>query len=188
MYTVYTAFSIWASLVVLFAVTAFFRDRRRKRKFDDKSSMLGALPGFAVITFIIAALGGYGQAYDRGEFLPTKTVVGSIRTLVAMRSVDSFSGSIFLGCGTVDGVTVYHLYVRNADGSMSPEQVYASPSVHIVEDKNLRGEGFWRVIQTVRDNSGPRAKWALISDDGVVSSYNEFDVPVGTVVQEFSVK
>jgi hypothetical protein len=189
MYTVYATLGIWAVVVLLFGITVYFVDRRRtkKRGYAKTDGISGGIAGFGFVTFLIALLFGFGTAHDNSYKLPTKTVVGSVKALVAMHSVDGIEGEFFLGCGTIDGATKYHVYVRNADGSMSPDYVYADPSVHIVEDKNLHGQGFWRVIESVRDTSVPAAKWAL-TDDGSVESHDEFDVPVGTVVQNFSVK
>ncbi len=62
--------------------------------------------------------------------------------------------------------------------------------VYIKEDKNLKDVGYWRTTMSEIDVSAPIALWALdlntFARDGRVVK-EEFLVPVGTVVQTFSV-
>lgn len=196
MYTIYEVMLIWLvailTLWTTIGIRKFFKTRTqqvkgnggRTSKCDDR----GLLIALSVISGIIALLVGYSIANSRESDLPTKTVVTNVKELAAFRSSDSISGSIFLGCGYVEGIMMYNMYVRNADGSMSPDHVEADPSIRLVEDKSLKNKGYWKVIEVRRDRSVPQAKWALADDDDVVSSSYEFDVPVGTVSQNFSAK
>ena len=192
MYTIYEVMLIWLvatlTLWTIIGIRKFFKTRTQQVKGNGgKSDEGGVFIALTVISGIIALLVGFAIGNSRGSDLPTKTVVTNVKELAAFRSSDSISGSIFLGCGYIDGIMMYNMYVRNADGSMSPDRVEADPSIRIVEDKSLKNKGYWKVIEVHHDHSVPQAKWAL-NDDAVVSSYYEFDVPVGTVSQNFSAK
>ncbi len=188
MYTMYLTLCIWAAGNLLYLLVARWLDSKSRVKRTKSSNSASAAPALAVISAIIFPIIGMAIAWQLADGLPSKTVVTSIKQLAAMRSSDRLTGSIFLGCGNIQGQPVYNIYVRNQDGSMSPDSVWVDSSTRIIEDKNLHDQGFWKVIQVVKDKSGPRANWAIVEDDGVLSSSYEFDVPVGTVIQNFSLK
>ena len=106
--------------------------------------------------------------------------------LVAMRSSDGVSGSFVWGTGTIGGAIVYTVYIKNGDGSMTPWRIYADANTRIIEDASLQNKGTWRRTELVRDETSPLTKWAPISYRRGI--YDTITVPVGTVVQSFSVK
>jgi hypothetical protein len=192
MYTVYEVMGIWLTSVLVLWIASllhkFFKGPVKQVKQDrGRDSGNGIFVALTVVSGIIALLVGCGIADSRGDDLPTKTVVSNVKELVAFHSENTVSGSIFLGCGYIDGMVMYNMYIRNSDGSMSPDRVDADPSIRIVEDKSLTNKGYWKTVEVRHDLSVPQAKWTLNADD-VVSSHYEFDVPVGTVEHNFSAK
>ena len=193
MYTVYEVMGIWfAAVLVIWIATGLYKffkapvrpvQQQRRGKSDGD-----ALIPLTIISGIIAVIVGFAMANDRGDNLPTKTVVTNVKELVAFHSTNTVHGSIFLGCGDIDGMMMYSMYIRNTDGSMSPYRVDADSSIRIVEDKSLTDKGYWKTIETRHDMSVPQVKWTLNAEDVTVSSYYEFDVPVGTVEHNFSAK
>jgi hypothetical protein len=188
MYTIFTALAIWAALNLVFLLLARYLDARRAAHVPYQCTIVSNTPGIAIITFFVAYIVGGMIAEGIGDRLPTKTIVVSTTELAAMSSTNSVSGSFFLGCGHIDDSTVYQIYVRNADGSASPERVWAYRSTRIFEDKSLPNKGYLKEIQVVRDQSSPKANWAIVQNNGIVTSWDEFDVPSGTVVQNFSLQ
>jgi hypothetical protein len=187
MYTIFTALGIWAVLNLLFFFLARHLDARAGNK-ECRCTIVSNVPGIAILSLFAAYFAGVMTSLSIGASFPTKTIVASSTELASMSSKDSVSGSFFLGCGHINDSTVYQIYVRNADGSASPDRVWADRSTRIVEDNTLNQKGYLKVIQVVRDQSGPRARWATFDSNRVVATWNEFDVPAGTVVQNFSLQ
>jgi hypothetical protein len=128
-----------------------------------------------------------GTCVANSILVPTHDVVSRDVKLVSMRSSDGGIGTFVWGSS--DGsYPTYHFFMQNDDGSFTPGQVPANSLVRIIEDKDLDGVGYWRTIARQADLSSPIASWALDPQDCNFVITQEFRVPVGTVVQSFSVK
>lgn len=116
--------------------------------------------------------------------LPSKTVALQ-HQLAAMRSSGSTAGSFALGSGSVDTKLVYHVYVVNADGSLTPETIVVSSLIRIIEDASLKDVGYWTETSTTKDYPAAASKWIVRSGKTTVVG-EELRVPVGAVVHSFN--
>jgi hypothetical protein len=150
-----------------------------------KFSGLACGSGFGALIGLFAGAIG---ALIIGSFVPKHDVVYGPATLVAMRTADGVSGSFVWGSGSINSRVTYNFLYRNKDGSLTPGQVVADSDVHIIEDASLQGVGYWSSTYSEADGSRPIANWGIAIHDSDVLTRQEFRVPVGTVVQSFSVK
>jgi hypothetical protein len=173
--------TIWLTLVLCAITFSYFLLRKSKRpdlRCTDAvwaSALVGTV-GFLVAFVVVPS------------FLPYHTIALAPVRLAAMRSSDGLNGTFVLGSGSISSQTTYHFYIRNQDGSVTPETLSASKLVRLVEDASLKGEGFWTTIQQEKDFSSPLAKWAINQNDWTSIVGHEFRVPVGTVVTKFNVE
>ncbi len=137
---------------------------------------IGAIGGLLVAGAIIA------------EIVPLKDVVYGPNTLVSMRSSDGISGTFILGSGSINSSPRYNFLLRMNDGSMAPDSVRANGLVRLIEDPSLQNTGFWSTTWREADKASPLYDWAIGTSDRSRIVRQEFRVPVGTVVQQFSVK
>ena len=152
---------------------------------EKKLSALALGGGFgAIIGAVVGVIGGLIVS----AFGPKHEVVYGPATLVAMRTADGVSGSFVWGSGSINSRVTYNFLYRNKDGSLTPGQVIADSSVHIIEDASLQGVGCWSSTYTEADTTKAIANWGLGIHDEDQVIRQEFRVPVGTVVQSFSVK
>jgi len=140
------------------------------------------------IGLVIGAVIGNISAMVVGAYMPRHQVIYGPATLVAMHSVDGVSGTFVYGSGSMSSQLSYHFIRRNSDGSLTPGHVPADSMVHIVEDANLKGVGYWTSTFDEADKTSPLAAWALGAREYDVLIRQEFRVPAGTVVQDFVVK
>jgi hypothetical protein len=167
-----------AAIAVLFAGNAM-RNRKRESK-----AYIGAVLGSAIACFVALF-----AAIFIGGAVPDKTVTDGPWNLVAMRSSDAAAGTFVWGTGTIHGELVYNVYVKNADGSMTPYQIAGDRSVRIIEDPNLSNTGTWQQVVNVPDTSSTWARWTIFPEmNGRRVAGNVLKVPVGTVRQTFEVK
>jgi len=124
-------------------------------------------------------------AQGLGEFLPYKNVTYGPSTLAAMRSSDGLSGTFVWGSGSIGQTMRYNFYVRNDDGSLTPCSAEANSAVRIIEDPSLHDVGYWTQVRSERDRSGLFAKFTIGSGESTIVQQT-FQVPKGTVVQDFS--
>jgi hypothetical protein len=176
MYTFYLAFVV--SLVIIGLLVRRFR---RTSATPICDSLLAACGTFVLLA-IVAAITGLAVNAN----LPQKTVVGGPFDLAAIRSADGISGSFIYGTGSISGSVFYNVYVKNADGSMTPYQVAADSTARVVEDSGMHDRGTWMQTTVSYDYSSPWAHWAIGQD--YKAYHNVFKVPAGTVVHGFSVK
>jgi|GEM_PF-726386 len=152
------------------------------------------IPGLRALFIRLGICGGLGWfigcivAATVTMNLPAKQVVYGPAHLVAMRSSDGLSGTFIWGTGSIGSATRYNFMMVQGDGSMVPGSVSADGLVHITEDKSMVGKGTWTSVMSVPDYSVPMAAWALHSGRPPELVRHDFRVPVGTVVQQFSVK
>lgn len=82
---------------------------------------------------------------------------------------------------TEAGGIVYHVTVRDHDGSIVPYSIPAGPlNVKIIEDENLHDTGTWTVTTSKSDMSKPLARWTF-NGDGRTVLKTELRVPKGTI-------
>ena len=122
------------------------------------------------------------------DHVPMKNVVVGPVELVAMRSSDGASGTFVWGSGSFGNQTTYNFLQRKEDGSMVPGSVPADDRVHLIEDPELKDTGFWRTTFVTADTTSPLYNWAIFTRDRAYILRQEFRVPVGTVVQQFSIE
>ena len=122
-----------------------------------------------------------------GSWVPMKDVTVAPARLATMRSADGVNGAFVWGSGSAGQQLVYHFYIRNSDGSLTPGKVVADSNVCIIEDATLGREGFWTTTWRIVDSSSALSRWALSADLRNSVVRQEFRVPVGTVVQSFKV-
>lgn len=166
------------TLIVFLVIGLLFGIIQKKRHNWDLDNICLSTFVSVVLGFVVALLLGY--------CVPDVTVTYGPNTLVAMRSTDSVSGSFVWGSGSVNGQVYYNFLMRNDDGSLTPGQVTADSSVHIVEDPHLSGIGYWSSVYKEPNRSSFIARWALGRNKSTLIS-NDFRVPEHTVVQSFSV-
>jgi hypothetical protein len=123
-----------------------------------------------------------------GAIVPMKDVVYGQGKLVAMRSTDCISGAFIWGSGNIASQTSYNFLQRLDDGSMVPRSVPADGLVRLIEDPELQNTGFWSTTWREVDMTSPLYSWSLGTRESQRVVRQEFRVPVGTVVQQFSVK
>ena len=139
-------------------------------------------------TIIGAVVGLFAALTVICYMLPMKDVVYGPAKLVAMRSSDGISGTFVWGSGSIGNRTTYNFLQRMEDGSMVPGSVPADDRVHLIEDPELKDTGFWRTTFVTADTTSPLYNWATFTRDRAYILRQEFRVPVGTVVQQFSIE
>ncbi len=150
------------------------------------------LSKFLLGTIIGTAIGGFVGFVVAlaviGEMVPMREVVYGPGTLVAMRSSDGISGTFVWGSGSVNNSISYHFLQKLNDGSMKPGSVYADDIVRLIEDPELKNIGYWRTTKIEADPTSSLYNWGLGTGLRTRVIRQEFRVPVGTVVQQFSIK
>lgn len=104
--------------------------------------------------------------------------------LAAMRTTDGVTGIMVWGSGSIGSQSIYRVYLRNGDGSVSPYSIVANLNVRIIEDEKLEAEGTMITRQEVKDPSWEWANWTTDSGRLPPTTY-ELRVPKGTVKHEF---
>jgi len=138
-------------------------------------AMFGAIAGIVLVMIL-------------GEIAPVREVTSKPIELVSMRSVDGSVGTFVLGSGGVDTETSLHFYYRDTDGTMVPGSVPADDTVHITEDQNLKNVGYWDTVNLEYNVSPAFAKWLPRRPLSATPVRQEFRVPVGSVVHDFSAR
>ena len=143
-------------------------------------AIIGTIAGAVVGAIIAALLISY--------LVPMKDVVSKPIKLVAMRSSDGISGTFIWGSGAMSNRTTYNFMKLVEDGSMVPGWLPANHLVHLIEDSELKNTGSWSTTTREADKTSSLYRWALAASDRNETVRQEFRVPVGTVVQQFSIK
>ena len=168
MYTIYLSVAIG----LLIDLVAFSRNRL-------------IWPAFYGVFF--GAFFGLTIALFAGNFAPRHEVVDGPTELVAMHSSEGLSGTFVWGSGAVNSVTTYNFLYKNEDGSLTPGQVRADFLVHIIEDADLKGVGYWSEISNDYDHSWYGYNWVFHLNPAYVVE-EQFRVPAGSVVQNINIK
>lgn len=176
MYTLYTC----AILGVLLALVLDIRTLQNK-EFSKVavSASFGCLGGAGI--GLLLAIGVIAS------LVPNKLVVYGPVNLVAMRSADSYSGSFLFGTGAVNSTVHYNFLIKMTDGSVTPIQLIADQLVHITEDSALHDSGTWTSTMVEADKNSPLYNWAIGLESRKYISRQDFRVPPGTVIQQFTV-
>lgn len=145
-----------------------------------------------VVLVILAAAGffagllGYIVSSALSDRIPRVRKVVKTFGLAAARSSDTVGGTIisglFITTGNISGRRVYHIYRRNADGSLEPHTLVADGSVRIVEDPELNNTGIWNKVVMQCDPKHPFRRFVVDENTGEI---DELRVPVGTVTTKF---
>lgn len=152
---------------------------------DRNIGVLIFIPAFG--TLVGSVVGSFvGMGF--GEFVPMRDVADQPKTLVAMRSADSFSGTFLWGSGNIGSQVNYHFMLRMEDGSLVPHTVPANTLVHLIEDPELKDVGYWRTFTRKPIKTSALYKWAIVLPENKPIVRQEFRVPKGTVVQQFKVQ
>ena len=167
-----------AAIGLVIGLIFAFRGKRESSKyafFAISGPAIGAVVGLFVAMGVI------------GSMVPMKEVVYGPGQLVAMRSSDGISGTFVWGSGSISNQTTYNFLKRMEDGSMVPDSVPATGRVHLIEDPSLKDSGFYTIKMRVVDRTSPLFNWALQTSFHADSERYEFRVPVGTIVQKFTI-
>lgn len=117
-----------------------------------------------------------------GQMMPHIERVLGPATIVAMQGGNGVSGAFVLGTGNFDTFHHYTFYLKNENGSVSPQVLSADRSVQIFQDENLKETGTWQSIELICDPASSLRSWALC-DSRIIRQ--ELRVPVGTVQHDF---
>lgn len=111
-------------------------------------------------------------------------------TLVSIRSSDGVNGAFIWGSGSIGSETSYNFMLKLDDGSLTPRKVPSDSLVFFIQDPELKDVGYWRTTIELDDLTSPACtNWSW----GICSGFQktirqEFRVPAGTIVEQFSVK
>ncbi len=137
-----------------------------------------------VVNFFIVIVGlACGNAYLH-QAIPTRVVAGEEAALVALDSKEGFAGTFVWGSGEIGSTAVLEVWVKNADGSVSPYRIPKTNEVHVFQEANLQNTGSWRNFYRVEDRNSALAKW-LINFREPILERTELHVPRGTVKNDF---
>lgn len=172
---------------VIVCAVAGFLSAMILASFDKQSTqryVIGAIIGF----FLGGFVGWLTAVFFVANDLPMReeVVYGPIK-LAAMHSSDGLSGSFVWGSGSFNNRTYYNFLKIMEDGSMVPDSVPATGRVHLIEDQSLKDSGFYTIKMRVVDRTSPLFNWALQTSFRADSERYEFRVPVGTIVQKFTI-
>lgn len=111
-------------------------------------------------------------------------------TLVSIRSSDGVNGAFIWGSGSIGSETSYNFMLKLDDGSLTPRKVPSNSLVFFIQDPELKDIGYWRTTVEVDDLTSPKCtKWSWgICSPTETYIRQEFRVPAGTIVEQFSVK
>jgi len=146
--------------------------------FLDKPSgfLIGAFIGMLLSIFI------------GSQFSYTENYVASNITLASVRTTEGVEGAFIFGSGRIGDVERLSYFYVNKSGSLSPGSVKADERVHVVQDPSLFNEGFLRTIKRRREASLWVRCFGLFEQDRDPVVEQNFRVPVGTVMGNFSLK
>lgn len=98
--------------------------------------------------------------------------------LVAFKDGQSVKGSFYLGCGSVQGASIYSYYTERSDGGIIQGSVYADSSIIYEQNRNDAVLEVW-LTKTAY------GKWENFVFEHNPAVHNKFLVPKGTVVRRF---
>lgn len=120
--------------------------------------------------------------------LPEKEVVTGPQPIVSMKRADGSTGTFIMGSGSIKSGRTLHYMLLSANGSVVPHSVPANQLVHITEDGSLKNSGTVTVTRIEWDRDSFLNNWSIFNDTQDRTVRIDFRVPVGTVVQRFSVR
>lgn len=168
---------------ILFALVCFLLERQATKDFCWFSAGVGALGGLMIGTLISISVDLHIPMI-KDKTLPT--------SIVAMRTKDGLSGSFVYGCGSLQGASKYTFLVKNSDGGIHPDFVWANDNVTIIEDPKLKDRGEFITLYQYPDRSHPLFYFSHCStkttEERLETTGYIFRVPVGSVVHQFSVE
>ncbi len=167
--------TIIAGVILFIVVIGFLRNKYN----DFPIEIHVALTAVASILLVI------GTMLVLKGYVPHR-VVSTEYELAAMRTTDGIEGSFVLGSGSVGSFMRYHVYIKNSDGSVSPNTISVYENVRIKEDQDLKNVGYWTRTVWKYDYSTFIAHWVVQLPDAETLISNELKVPAGTVVHSFA--
>lgn len=165
-------------LTVMISIFAFALCRRVGWNFKPKIFILR----LATVNVMLA----FAAMIVASELAPMKRELVETTPMVSMRSSEAIGGTFLVGYG-VESRLIYTFYVRNAEGGVAPRRVQADDRTVIFEDAKLSNQGIWKRYRVLRDDAWEYAALALPGRFGERFEH-EFVVPVGSVVQQFSIR
>jgi len=134
-------------------------------------SLLGTILGISISLFLHQS--------------KTETLVRDIN-LASLRNTNEFSGSFFLGIGTI-GETQYYNYFEGAGNGYRFSKLPAdNPNVVIIEEE--RRDGTLRLFVTRHSRGGDRhnslSAWSVAGESEYVTRW-EFHIPRGSIQRNF---
>ena len=184
MYLAYTMTALWAIFNVVVLTKSKLADHRADREGRSRESQGMEwlfLPFFSGIAFFFLA-GMIGSAIISP--LPTENVVLQRTPLASLNAAHETSGFFFLIVGSEGTHKVYEYYTFNADGSASSQTLPVDDNTRVAEDASLKDHAYLDVIEVrVAKSDSWRYKWGLDTP----STYNQFELPKGSVFNKYSI-
>lgn len=116
-----------------------------------------------------------------GCFLPTKYVTTKTTNILALKDNTETSGSFFLGCGTVEGETVYKYVVETKDGKQVKEIKDDNSATIYIREYEGKQKIEYKELEFVNKNN----YWFACLFDK--KSKIIFYIPKGSVTNEFNI-
>jgi len=128
-----------------------------------------------IYSFIIAGIGAY-------ENRPHDELISEETPLLSLQDGNTIEGAFFLGCGHINGVMKYSLYIRTDEGGIKMQQLPVDDTL-IYEDEESNP---YILEYNLWDVSPSGDILSKSSTDWWEYPYYELHVPLGTVIQEYN--
>ncbi|MBS2010673.1 MAG: hypothetical protein JST01_26725 [Cyanobacteria bacterium SZAS TMP-1] len=159
-----------------------------RREYEETGTGDGPmLRGFSWFRLcVLAWLGGLiGWCFSAAvvaPFVPRVEFRSEPTALVTTGGLVNTNVAVVWASGTFGFSMRYNFYVRNGNGSISPESIDAGPNVQLLEDPELKDGGTWVTVFRDVDRNSPLINWASGLDDRREILGQELRVPVGTLI------
>ena len=150
-------------------------------------SILGQCMIFAFCGAGVGLAFGASLAVALADVVPLREVARGPVVLVAMRRSDGTAGTFLLGSGTISSRSSYNFLKLLDNGSMVPCSVPVNNLVRLIEDPQLENVGYWSTVFAEADPTSKFFKWAINTGERTHIVRQEFRVPKGTVIHQFTI-
>lgn len=166
-----------AAIIAIPVVGAIYTQVQEDRKH-------GGWPDLGVI-FATVAAGAFATcmlATLVSMFLQVPSVVEQkfAVDLAVIETIEKTEPIFALGPTNDDYSSYFQVYVKNADGSVTPFKISADNRLEIIEDKSLTDVGIWRQHVSTPDKTWRLYNWTLAVPTEFIH-LNELRVPPGSV-------
>jgi hypothetical protein len=153
--------------------------------------LIGSVSGqsffWAVIGLAVGVVWGVSTAIGLSGYVRMRQVNLGTSSLVAMRRLDCLEGTFLLGSGSIHSQSSYSFLQLQDDGSVVPRSVPVNRLVHLTEDPQLQNIGYWSTIKEEVDSTHWLSKWALGASERNRIVRQDFRVPSGTILHQFTI-